>query len=68
MAYEQEDKGAKQEIENFNVTSSAENFRETSEKFFEDAKDILDGNVDKPLKEEHLFQMMTLKKTKFTIS
>ena len=55
MAYEQEDKGAKQEIENFNVTSSAENFRETSEKFFEDAKDILDGNVDKPLKRRASF-------------
>ena len=55
MAYEQEDKGAKQEIENFNVTSSAENFRESSEKFFEDAKDILDGNVDKPLKRRASF-------------
>ena len=37
------------------LTSSAENFRETSEKFFEDAKDILDGNVDKPLKRRASF-------------
>ena len=55
MAYDQEDKGAKQDIENFNVTTSAENFRETSEQFFQETKAILDGNVDKPLKRRASF-------------
>ena len=44
MAYDQDDKGAVQNIESFNVKSSAENFRETAEKFSQDAKDIINKN------------------------
>ena len=44
MAYEQEDGGAVQGIGSFDVTSTAENFRETSDQFAEDAKKIKEKN------------------------
>ena len=44
MSYDQDDKGAVQDIEAFNVVSTAENFRETSTQFAEDAIDILSRN------------------------
>ena len=47
MAYDQDDKGAVQDIESFNVKASAENFRKTSEKFTEDTKEILNKNKEK---------------------
>ena len=40
MAYEQEDKGAVQDIEAFDVNATAENFRETSDEFAEDARKL----------------------------
>ena len=40
MAYEQEDGGAIQQIDAFDVTATAENFRETSDEFTEKVKDI----------------------------
>ena len=40
MAYEQEDGGAVQGMNTFNVNASAENFRETSDQFAADAKGI----------------------------
>ncbi len=56
MAYDQKDKGAVQEIESFNVKASAENFRKTSEKFSQDAKEILNKNK----KEEKLVRRISL--------
>ena len=44
MSYDQDDKGAVQEIETYNVVNTAENFRETSTKFTQDAIDILSRN------------------------
>ena len=44
MAYDQKDKGAVQEIESFNVKSSAENFRKSSGQFSKDTRDILNKN------------------------
>ena len=44
MAYDQKDKGAVQEIESFNVKSSAENFRKSSDQFSKDTRDILNKN------------------------
>ena len=38
MAYEQEDGGAVQDIKSFDVNATAENFRETSDQFAEDAR------------------------------
>ena len=40
MAYEQEDGGAIQQIDAFDVTATAENFRETSDEFTEKVKII----------------------------
>ena len=44
MAYDQKDKGAVQEIESFNVKSSAENFRDSAEQFSNDTREILNNN------------------------
>ena len=44
MAYDQKDKGAVQEIESFNVKSSAENFRKSSDQFSKDTSEILNKN------------------------
>jgi len=50
MAYDTKDGGAVQDIEAFNMKSSAENFRETSEKFAKDAVEIKERNNAPPLK------------------
>ena len=50
MAYDTKDGGAVQGIEAFNMKSSAENFRETSEKFAKDAVEIKERNNAPPLK------------------
>ena len=57
MAYDQKDKGAVQDIESFNVLESAENFRETSEKFSDDTKKILSKNKQD---EENLIRRISL--------
>ena len=44
MSYDQDDKGAVQDIEAFNVVSTAENFRETSTQFAQDTIDIMSRN------------------------
>ena len=44
MAIDMEGKGAVQDIEAFNVVKTAENFRETSDQFAEDAKKIKSKN------------------------
>ena len=44
MAYEQEDGGAVQDIKSFDVNATAENFRETSDQFAEDARKIKSKN------------------------
>ena len=44
MSYDQDDKGAVQDIESFNVVSTAENFRETSTQFAQDTIDIMSRN------------------------
>ena len=44
MSYDQDDKGAVQDIEAFNVVSTAENFRETSTQFAKDTIDIMSRN------------------------
>ena len=56
MAYDQKDKGAVQEIESFNVKSSAENFRKTSDQFSKDTRDILNKNS----KSENLVRRIAL--------
>ena len=56
MAYDTDDKGAVQEIESFNVKASAENFRETSQKFSDDTKEI----INKTKKEETLVRRISL--------
>ena len=56
MAYDQKDKGAVQEIESFNVKSSAENFRKSSEQFSKDTRDILNKNS----KSENLVRRIAL--------
>ena len=56
MAYDTDDKGAVQEIESFSVKASAENFRETSQKFSNDTKEI----VNKTKKEETLVRRVSL--------
>ena len=50
MAYDTKDGGAVQDIEAFNMKSSAENFRETSEKFAKEAVEIKERNNAPPLK------------------
>lgn len=56
MAYDQKDKGAVQEIESFNVKSSAENFRKSSGQFSKDTRDILNKNS----KSENLVRRIAL--------
>ena len=56
MAYDTDDKGAVQEIDSFNVKTSAENFRETSQKFSDESKEIL----NKTKKEEILVRRVSL--------
>ena len=56
MAYDQDDKGAVQEIESFNVKASAENFRNTSQEFSKDTSEILNKNR----KEENLVRRISL--------
>ena len=56
MAYDQKDKGAVQEIESFNVKSSAENFRKSSDQFSKDTRDILNKNS----KSENLVRRIAL--------
>ncbi len=56
MAYDQNDKGAVQEIESFNVKASAENFRKTAEQFNQDSNEILNKNK----KEEKLVRRISL--------
>ena len=50
MAYEQEDGGAVQDIKAFNPKSTAENFRESTDTFADDVKDIMERSGAKPLK------------------
>ena len=56
MAYDQKDKGAVQEIESFNVKSSAENFRDSAEQFSNDTREILNNNK----KNENLVRRISL--------
>ena len=56
MAYDQKDKGAVQEIESFNVKSSAENFRKSSDQFSKDTSEILNKNS----KSENLVRRIAL--------
>ena len=46
MAYDQKDKGAIQDIESFNVESSAENFRKSSQEFNDTNLKILEKNTN----------------------
>ena len=59
MAYDQKDKGAVQEIESFNVKSSAENFRESAEQFSSDTREIINKNE----KKENLVRRISLTNT-----
>ena len=49
MAYDQKDKGAVQDIEVFDVETSAENFRKTSKEFKEKNLKILNQNTKKEM-------------------
>ena len=46
MAYDTKDRGAVQEINSFDVTASAENFRAEAESFAEKSREIIDNNQD----------------------
>ena len=50
MAYEQEDGGAVQDINAFNSKTTAENFRESTDSFADEVKDIMERSGAKPLK------------------
>ena len=56
MAYDQKDKGAVQDIESFNLMTSAENFRTSAEKFSKETNEIINKNR----KEEKLIRRISL--------
>ena len=56
MAYDEDGKGAVQDIESFNLMKSADNFRKESEKFSKETKEIISKNR----KEENLVRRISL--------